>query len=1358
MWKHCLALAVASALAISAHAATVSVSGVYRAVTSADPNTFFGEETSEVTINPTPIGTSATFTQGVDPTFSGNNVPGVITYTDPTNPDPFTNTITLPVLASRPIKVNGLFKGVYCWIDVDSSGSGSAVDEAVIISFDNSYFANLPAPFTVRSSSDRVDSSLNQLLGPNSAPVGVNDTYSVNEDTTLTVTAANGVLLGAGADTDGDSDALSVVSYTVAGNATTYTAGTSATITNVGTLTLNENGSLTFVPVLNYNGTVPLLTYTLSDNLATATATLSLTVNAVNDAPVGGRLPNGTVDPDFNIANNRYQISTPEDTPVNGTVRAYDADGDTLAYSVATLPTNGTVIVNPNGTYTYTPALNFHGTDSFTVNVSDGNGGTTTITVFITVTPVNDAPVGGRLPNGTVDPDFNIANNRYQISTPEDTPVNGTVRAYDADGDTLTFTRASNPANGTVSVNADGSYLYTPTANYHGPDSFTILVRDPLGAEALITVAITVTPVNDLPIGGLLPNGAPDPAYNAALQRYEISTNQDSPISGQAQAFDQDGDPLTFSAGTAPGNGTVSVNSSGSYTYTPANGFSGTDTFTLTVSDGQGGTAVITIVVRVYAAPVNALPQGTLTFGDEATPVTDQNGSTFSVSDADSTVLTVRLSAERGLLTLPNLAGVSLLEGSGFNDSAVVIQGPIANLNTALAELRYVAASGVDKLTIVTTDERGQTDRDTLDTQYKLELATLGGSNLGTSLQAIGTLGRELVSARVVRFDPTLLRSVETNGTGANARLSLGSPARQDGSEQETTVLLELTYADGSTGTQEVAVKVYNPRLTIVSQLKLNPQTSLYEQTVQVTNSTPFLVDSFRLVVPSLPAGVKLYTSSINLPDGTSAIEDLRRMEPGATRNLVVEYFAPGVQQFTEPKLTLLINSAGALPTPVGTVAAVDRVVVGAAKRTYVEFNTIANRTYWVQYRDEANDIWLTSPIAINGTGTTIHWLDEGAPKTLSAPTVSRQYRLIVASGIAAPLNIATQPASQNLTTGESGGLSVTMGAGGPYTYQWYRDGTLIPGATTASLPLSASDNEGDYYVLVSDGRSSLRSRSATIKTQSDNPGRIVNLSVRSSLAADTLITGFVIQGTGPRAVLMRGVGETLRNFGVASAASDPAIRLFSGSRELTSNDDWALDPTMMTTRQVTTSSGAFQLSESSKDAAMVRQLTAGSYTLHTTQRGTQSGTILAELYDAAGRYDSANRITNISARAAVSAGEGVLIAGIVIGGDTTCRLLVRGIGPTLTGFGVAGALADPELALYRAGNAAPVATNDDWGSLQSTIQGEELFSRVGAFEFAPGSKDAVLVSRVSPGAYTVVLSGKGAAQGQALIEIYLID
>jgi VCBS repeat-containing protein len=141
--------------------------------------------------------------------------------------------------------------------------------------------------------------------------------------------------------------------------------------------------------------------------------------------------------------------------------------------------------MNPDGSFSYTPAANFNGTDSFTYTVSDGNGGTTTGTVSVNVAAVNDGPVAA---NATA-------------SGTEDNVVTGQLTATDIDGDTLTFALADNggPAHGSVTVNPDGSYTYTPNADWAGTDSFTYQVSDGNGGVTTATVSVDVAPVADVP-------------------------------------------------------------------------------------------------------------------------------------------------------------------------------------------------------------------------------------------------------------------------------------------------------------------------------------------------------------------------------------------------------------------------------------------------------------------------------------------------------------------------------------------------------------------------------------------------------------------------------------------------------------------------------------------------------------------------------------------------------------------------------------------------------------------------------------------------------------------------------------------
>ncbi len=388
----------------------------------------------------------------------------------------------------------------------------------------------------------------------NDAPVANTDAIAGLEDSSV----SGNVLTN---DTDPDGDTLMVTST---GTLTTGKGGT---------VVMAADGSFVYTPAANYNGPDSFL-YTITDgNGGTATATVGITVSPVNDAPVA----------------NTDAIAGLEDSSVSGNVLTNDTDpdGDALTVtSTGTLTTGkgGTVVMAADGSFVYTPAANYNGPDSFLYTISDGNGGTATATVGITVSPVNDAPVA----------------NTDGISGLEDSSVTGSVLTNDTDpdGDALTVTSTgtlTTGKGGTVVMAADGSFVYTPAANYNGPDSFLYTISDGNGGTATARVGITVAPVNDAPFAG----------------NDSFAGNEDTTVSGNVLTndIDPDGDVLTVAStgaqSTAEG-GTVVVNADGSFTYTPPADFHGLDSFTYRVSDGNGGTATATAEIAV--APVNDAP------------------------------------------------------------------------------------------------------------------------------------------------------------------------------------------------------------------------------------------------------------------------------------------------------------------------------------------------------------------------------------------------------------------------------------------------------------------------------------------------------------------------------------------------------------------------------------------------------------------------------------------------------------------------------------------------------------------------------------------------------------------------------
>jgi VCBS repeat-containing protein len=332
---------------------------------------------------------------------------------------------------------------------------------------------------------------------------------------------------------------------------------------------MNANGTYTYTPAANYNGS-DVFTYKLCDaDGDCSTATVTITINPVDDAPVAVN--------DVNTTN--------EDSPVSGNAASNDTPSADCANTWSLVGTNGgaahgTVTMNADGTYTYTPAANYNGSDVFTYKVCDCDGDCSTATVTITVNPIDDAPVAVN--------DVNTTN--------EDTPVSGNAATNDTpsgDGGNVWSLVGTNggAAHGTVTMNANGTYTYTPAANYNGSDVFTYKLCDADGDCSTAIVTITINPVDDAPV-----------AVNDVN-----TTNENTPVNGNAASNDTpsgDGGNSWSLVGANGGaaHGTVTMNTNGTYTYTPAANYNGSDVFTYKLCDADGDCSTATVTITVVSA------------------------------------------------------------------------------------------------------------------------------------------------------------------------------------------------------------------------------------------------------------------------------------------------------------------------------------------------------------------------------------------------------------------------------------------------------------------------------------------------------------------------------------------------------------------------------------------------------------------------------------------------------------------------------------------------------------------------------------------------------------------------------------
>lgn len=402
-----------------------------------------------------------------------------------------------------------------------------------------------------------------------------------------------------------------------------------------------------------------------------------------------------------------------------------------------------------------------------------------------------------------------------------------------------------------------------------------------------------------------------------------------------------------------------------------------------------------------------------------------------------------------------------------------------------------------------------------------------------------------------------------------------------------------------------------------------------------------------------------------------------------------------------------------------------------------------------------------------------IHWgLAEGtlADANLFASLLSGKMNVVLNTGAAGfPLEVsetvafAEHPASQTVAPGGNATLSVQATGSGPLRYQWRRNGLVVAGATSATLPIAAAAaaNAGDYEVIVTDANGPLVSRMARLAIEAPRAGRLVNLSVRATARGPSspLIVGAVVAG-GSKQMLVRGIGPALAAFGVTGTLLDPRLEIHAdvNGRDtiVASNNDWGAGGGAAALRATFSSVGAFDIADAaSRDAALVTTLDRAR-TVHVSDSTERSGVALVELYDA--DTGGTSRLVNLSARNFAGTGDGTLIAGFSISGNVPKRLLIRGVGPRLAaGFGVTGALADPkvELFLSEGGRSVLFAANDNWAE-SGAVPARAAFAAAGAFDLTdPASKDAALVVTVPAGTYTAQVSGVANATGEALIEIY---
>ncbi len=509
------------------------------------------------------------------------------------------------------------------------------------------------------ASSATVTVTLN-VAAVNDPPVASADTYAATEDTELDVNAASGVLSN---DTDVDMDVLTAVLDTDVSH---------------GTLALNADGSFTYTPTAGFSGGDSFRYHASDGSLSSSVVTVTINVAHVNHAPTA------TADTYAATQDTKLDVKGGMGVLSNDS----DPDGDMITAVLDGDVSNGTLTLNANGSFTYTPTTGFSGADSFTYHASDGSLSSSTVTVTINVAHVNHAP--------TASADTYAATEDTALDVNAATGV--LSNDSDPDSDMLTAVLDSDVSHGTLALNADGSFTYTPTAGFSGGDSFRYHASDGSLSSGTVTVAINVTHVNHAPM--------------ASADTYDATEDTKLDVKAGSGVLsndtDPDGDTLTAVLDGGVSHGTLTLHPNGSFSYTPAANFNGTDSFTYHASDGSLSSSSVTVTLTVAAvndAPVAsadtyAATEDTALNVDAASGVlgndTDVDGNTLTaVLDTDVSHGTLVLNAD-GSFTYTPTAGFSGGDSFRYHASDGSLSSSVVTVTINVAHVNHAPTASAD--------------------------------------------------------------------------------------------------------------------------------------------------------------------------------------------------------------------------------------------------------------------------------------------------------------------------------------------------------------------------------------------------------------------------------------------------------------------------------------------------------------------------------------------------------------------------------------------------------------------------------------------------------------------------------------
>ncbi|ULC58956.1 tandem-95 repeat protein [Flaviramulus sp. BrNp1-15] len=458
------------------------------------------------------------------------------------------------------------------------------------------------------------------------------------------------------------------------------TSVTAVTSPSNGTISIDPvTGEITYTPNAGFSGTDTFEYQVCDDDGVCDTATVSVIVPATSLPPVANADTNTTLEDTTLLVDSSNGLLS-NDTDPNPSdvlvVTEFTVMGVSYPAGTTVALAEGDLTINSDGSYEFVPATDFTGAvPQVTYTIEDGNGGSDTSTLDLTVTSVNDTPVA-------ID---DVA------STDEDTPVLIDILSNDTDIDgtidPTSVTAVTSPSNGTISIDpVTGEITYTPNAGFNGTDSFEYQVCDEDGACTTASVEVTVNDINDAP-EAMDDVATTDPTVPVVI---DILSN-DSDIDGTI-------DPTSVTAVTSPSNGTISIDPvTGEITYTPNAGFSGTDTFEYQVCDDDGvcDTATVSVIVPATSLPPVANADTNTTLEDTTLLVDSSNGLLSNDTDPNpSDVLVVTEFTVMGV-SYPAGTTVALAEGDlTINSDGSYEFVPATDFTGAVPQVTYTIEDG----------------------------------------------------------------------------------------------------------------------------------------------------------------------------------------------------------------------------------------------------------------------------------------------------------------------------------------------------------------------------------------------------------------------------------------------------------------------------------------------------------------------------------------------------------------------------------------------------------------------------------------------------------------------------------------